>query len=132
MPQSVPIQAIPNQTFIITLDGNLFDITIKETNGVMSVSMTVNGVATIDNARAVAGSPVIPSQYQEAGNFMFLTSNYELPDYLKFNVTQSLFYFSAAELAVFREEPSLPIKATDFNPIAQLPLRFAPQGYVSA
>lgn len=132
MPQVVPIQAIPNQTFLVTLDGNLFNIAIKYTNGVMSVSMTINGVDVLDNIRAVAGSPLIPSQYQEAGNFLFLTQNFALPDYSQFNITQLLYYFSAAELAVFRVPPTLPIKATDFNPIASLPYRFAPQGYVSA
>lgn len=132
MPQSVPIQAIPNQSFSVTLDGNLFDIAIRETNGIMSVSMSINGVDTLDNMRAVAGSPVIPYRYQEAGNFMFLTANYDLPDYTQFNTTQSLVYFTAAELDIFRVPPTLPIKETDFNPIGELPLRFSPQGYVSA
>jgi len=132
MPQNVPIQSIPNQTFSVTLDNNLFDLAIRTTNGVTSVSVTINGVDTIDNIRAVAGSPIIPYQYLEAGNFMFLTANYQLPIYTQFNITQTLDYFTAAELAVFRTPPAFPITAADFNPLGALPLRFSPIGYVAA
>ena len=126
---NVPIQNVPNQNFSINLDGNLFKITLKYTNGVMSVSMTINGVDTIDNIRVVAGSPLIPSKYQEAGNFLLLTTNNQLPIYTLFNVSQSLVYFTAAELAAYRTPPTFPVTAAFFNPIANLPLRFFPQGY---
>ena len=130
MPTNVPIQAIPNQSFTIPLDGNTFVITIKTTNGITAVSMTINEVDTIDNLIAAAGTLIIPAQYQEAGNFMFLTANYDLPIYTQFNVTQTLVYFTAAELTTFRTPVSPPITAAYFNPIANLPLRFSPQGYI--
>jgi len=131
MVTQVPISAVPNQSFTITLDNNLFDITIRYTNGVMAISLTINGVDTIDNIRVVAGSPVIPSQYQEAGNFLFLTQNFQLPIYTQFNITQSLIYASASELATYRVIPTSPITAADFNSIAGLPLRFQPVGYAT-
>ena len=131
MVMQVPISAVPNQSFSITLDNNLFVIGIVYTNGVMSVSISINGVDTIDNIRAVAGSPIIPSQYLENGNFMFLTQNFQLPIYTQFNVTQSLIYLSAAELVAYRTPPASPITAADFNPIAGLPLRFQPVGYAT-
>lgn len=132
MPIGVPLQSIPSQNFTITLDGNLFEITIKETAGVMAVSLVINGVDTIDNLIAASGAPIIPAQYLEAGNFMFLTANNQLPYYTQFNVTQSLFYFTAAELASFRTAPVPPVTATFFNPVGELPWRFAPRGYVKA
>ena len=131
MPTQVPLQAIPSQTLTTTLDGNLFDLTIKYTNGVMSASMIINGVDTLDNMRIVAGSPLIPYKYLEAGNFLFLTQNYELPLYTQFNITQFLVYFTAAELAAFRVPPTFPVTASFFDPIGQLPLRFAPVGYAT-
>lgn len=131
MVTQVPISAVPNQSFTITLDNNLFDITIRYTNGVMAMSLTINGIDTIDNIRVVAGSPVIPSQYQEVGNFLFLTQNFQLPIYTQFNVTQSLIYASASELATYRAIPTSPITAADFNSIAGLPLRFQPVGYAT-
>lgn len=147
MPQQVPLQSIPNQDFTITLDGNLFGIGLHTTNGVMSVSMTINGIDTLDNIRTVAGSPLIPSKYEEAGNFMFVTQNQALPDYDQFGTSQILLYFTAAELAAYRapvnvyvvegsgdtptpSSPTIPtVTASYFNPLAALPLRFAPQGY---
>lgn len=132
MPQQVPIQVLPNQEFSISLNGNLFDITLKTTDGVTSVSMVINGIDTIDNLRCVAGSPLIPSRYEEAGNFMFLTLNEALPIYTEFNTSQILAYFTAAELAVYRAPPALQLTADYFNPLGALPLRFAPQGYALA
>lgn len=129
MPQSLPIQAIPNQSFIITLDSNLYEITLKTTNGIISVSLIINGVDTIDNIRAVAGTLIIPSRYEEAGNLMFLTDAFDLPIYTEFNKTQSLVYFTAAELAVYRTPVAIPVTASDFNPLGGLPLRFSPQNY---
>ena len=131
MPQNVPIQSVPNQSFLCTLDQNFFDITIKTTNGITAVSLTVNGVDVIDGIRAVAGSLIIPYQYLEAGNLMFLTADEDLPIYTQFNVTQTLVYFTAAELATYRTPSTEPITVADFNPLGGLPLRFAPQGYVA-
>jgi len=126
----LPIQPLPNQQFQALLDGNSWNIVIRSTNGVMSTTLVLNGTTVIENARSVAGSLVIPSRYEEAGNFLFLTANNELPDYTLFGTTQSFVYVSAAELAVFRTPPISPvITAASFNPIAALPLRFSPVGY---
>jgi len=127
--QGVPITAVPNQAFSIVLNNNAFDIELRTTNGVISASITINGFDTIDNIRCAAGAPLIPSQYEEAGNFMFLTMNGQLPVYTQFNITQTLVYFTSAELAAYRTPPAPPITASYFNPIAPLPLRFQPVGY---
>jgi hypothetical protein len=129
----LPIQALPNQQFQAVLDGNAWDFTIRSTNGVMSATLVLNGTTVVENARCVAGSFIIPSQYEEAGNFLFLTANNALPDYTLFGNSQSLIYVSPAELVVFRTPPVSPvITAASFDPIAALPLRFAPQGYEAA
>lgn len=137
MPQVIPLQAVPNQSLTVTLDGNLWAIGIRTCEGITSVSLTLNGVDIIDNLLAAACAPIIPAPYQENGNFAFLTANNQLPYYTQFNSTQSLFYFSQAELAAFRVKPVATTKrvptvtAASFNPKGQLPLRFVPQGYVS-
>ena len=136
MPMNIPIQSLPNQSFNITLNSNLWDIEIKTCAGATVVSLSLNGTLVIENLIAAAASPIIPEQYQENGNFMFLTANNQIPAYGQFNVTQSLIYFSATELSAFRvrpvaKSPAFPtVTAAYFNPIAQLPLRFSPQGYV--
>lgn len=138
MPIGVSIQPIPAQEFQITLDNNVFDIAIKHAKGVMVMSISINGVDTIDNLLCAAAAPIIPAQYLENGNFMFLTANNQLPTYTQFGVTQSLMYFTAAELAAFRvpaiaSSPLSPtVNASSFNATGDLPLRFAPRGYQAA
>lgn len=127
--QSIPLKALPNQAFSVTLDDNQWDFVIKSTNGTVSISLTRNAELILSNARAVGNTKIIPSEYEEAGNFMIVVQNFELPNYTKFDVTQTLIYGSAAELAALRLPPSVPITAAFFNPDAALPLRFAPQGY---
>ena len=125
----VPIQAIPNQSFSILLDNNQWNVVLKTAEDTTIISLTLNGNDVIDSARAAAGSLIIPSQYEESGNFFFTTANEQLPYYTQFNINQSLLYASAPELTAFRVSPPPRITAAFFNPIAALPLRFAPQNY---
>lgn len=135
---NVPIQSLPNQTFSISLENNTYGITLRTTNGVISATIIRNDVVIVENARCVAGFPIIPSVYQEEGNFIFFTQNQQLPDYTLFNVTQTLVYVTEAELAAYRVPPvaasaEVPtVTAASFNPVGGLPLRFAPQGYALA
>lgn len=130
--QEIPIEALPNQSFSIPLDNNQWDIVIKSTNGTVSVTMTLNGALVIENMRAVAGMRVIPSRYEEAGNFVFVTTNFQVPDYTKFGTTQQLIYASAAELAAQRVPAPAILTPADFDQNAALPLRLFPQGYTLA
>lgn len=129
---TLPLQAIPNQQLLVVLDNNQWVIEIKSTNGTISVSLSVNGVDVAENVRAVAGGFIIQSEYQEQGNFAILCQDFLVPDYTQFGVTQFLTYFSQAELDALRVTETPPITQADFNPIAALPLRFAPQGYTLA
>ena len=128
----VPLQAIPNQQFQLMVDGNAWDLTVKSIGGVITVSFLLNSVDLYDSARAVAGSFIIPSIYEESGNFIFVTQQEQIPDYTQFGITQYLIYCSPSDMAGFRASPPAIIPAAIFNPIAALPLRFSPQGYVGA
>lgn len=131
--QNIPTQTIPNQEFSIVLDDNQWDITLKTTNGAVAVTLALNQVTVIENLRAVANTRIIPSEYEEAGNFAITTLNQAVPDYTQFGVTQNLIYISEAELEALRTPSSSPIiTASDFDPLGALPLRFAPAGYVLA
>lgn len=132
MPTGVPIESIPSQTLTIVLDNNLYVLGIRQVSGVVAMSVTRNGIDIIDNLIAAAAQPIIPAKYQEAGNFMFLTASNQLPNYTLFNISQSLLYFTAAELATFRTPPTPPVTAAFFDPVGELPLRFSPQGYTLA
>lgn len=129
---NLPLTQVPNQSFSQILDGNSWNFLLKTVQDMTIVSLTLNNVDILDSGRAAAGAFIIPSKYQEAGNFFFVTQNFELPYYTQFSVTQSFIYISASELAALRVPATPPITAADFNPIAALPLRFSPQGYVEA
>lgn len=128
--QIIPLKAIPNQSFNMQLDGGFFTIVLKETNGVMAATISLDNVVMIESYRCVAGEPLIPSLYQEAGNFIFTTQNFALPYYSEFGVSQSLIYAAASDLAVIRTAAAPIITVDYFNPIASPPKRFAPTGYV--
>jgi hypothetical protein len=130
--QLVPLTQNPNQSFSISLDNNQWDFLLKTVGNGTVVSLTINGNDVLDSAQAPAGALLIPSEYEESGNFFFVTQSFQLPYYTQFTVTQSLIYISASELAALRVPKSPPITAADFNPIAALPLRFAPQNYTLA
>jgi len=98
----IPIDSLPNQSLTITLDGNVYNITIKETNGCMSIDIERNGTIILQGMRLVANTGIIPYQYLENGNFAIETKDQELPYYTKFNDTQFLIFASSAELESIR------------------------------
>lgn len=99
---TIPLEPIVNQKFSTRLENSRYEITIKETRGVMAVTVVRDDVTIVDNVRAVAGAPIIPYGYLESGNFAFSTANDELPDWAKFGTTQTLVYAGSAELEVIR------------------------------
>lgn len=131
--QNVPLQNLPNQELSIPLDNNQWDISLRSANGTIAATFTLNGIVLIENVRVVAGMRMLPYKYLENGNFALITQSFEIPDYTKFGITQSLLYFSQDELNAVRNFNPVIITANDFDPNAgSLPLRFAPQGYILA
>lgn len=100
----VPIQAIANQSFTITLENNFYQISLKETNGVMSSSIIRNDILIQSNARMASGYFLIPYKYQQSGNFFMLTDNGDYPYYDQFGITQYLLYITQAELDFIQSE----------------------------
>lgn len=98
----VDIQPLPNQQFSATLADSFYDFTIQETNGVMSISITRDQIQIVQGQRIVAGSLVLPYEYQESGNFYFINLSDELIYYPQFNITQFLVFVSAADVEVMR------------------------------
>jgi hypothetical protein len=100
--KEIPLTAIANQTLSIRLDDRLYDITIKELNNAMGVTIVRDGITIVTNALAVAGAPLIPYRYLEDGNFIIITLDDEIPYYTQFGITQSLIYASQSELEAIR------------------------------
>lgn len=98
----IPTQALPNQSFSVTLNGARFDISIVETNGVMSASIVIDTVPIISNVRVTASTFLLPYLYEENGNFLFLNMNEDLIYYPNFGISQGLIWISPDDLAYLR------------------------------
>ena len=100
----VPLEITPNQQIPITLDGNLYDITLRTIADLTYVSLSINGTVIISGLRCPPNQPLIPYQYLEGGggNFAFVTQSNVYPNYTEFGITQNLIYATAAELATIR------------------------------
>lgn len=96
--QLIPIQSIPNQSLSLQIDENFYDLTIKQTRGVVSVTIKINNSITVTSARSVAGEFIIQYPYLQNGNFFISTLNDELPEYNQFGISQQLIYASQSEL----------------------------------
>ena len=95
----VPLASVPNQAITVTLDGTRWSLAFKDCAGVTCVDVARDSVPILSAVRALAGEPVIPYRYLQTGNFLFLTSDDQLPEYALFGVSQVLVYLSAAEIA---------------------------------
>lgn len=130
--QQIPIQALPNQSFSVQLDGNQWDWTIELVGEAIAVSLSLNSVVVLTGLNIASGSRIIPAEYEEAGNFVLVTMSQQVPDYTQFGTSQQLIYLNATELDAIRVPPPPIVTAAYFDPNAALPLRLFPQDYVLA
>lgn len=98
----IGLAAVANQTLAVQLGGRQFAVAMREANGVMSASITRDGVPLVSNVRVTAGTPLLPYRYQESGNFLLTVDGEALPYWDQFGVTQFLVYLTADELAAYR------------------------------
>jgi hypothetical protein len=99
---NIPLQAIPNQSFSIQIDGNTYDLRIHDCGNVMTVTVSINNVIVVQGFRAVPGSFILPFRYLENGNFLIETLNDEYPDWRRFGLDQFMIFASQAELNAIR------------------------------
>lgn len=95
----VPLAAVPNQAFTITIEGVRWAVTVKTARGVMCADVARDGMPLLTGTRVLAGEAIIPYRYLQTGNFIFLTIAGELPDYNAFGVSQIMVFLSAEEIA---------------------------------
>ena len=105
MPQLIPLEPIPQQSFSIRLENRRYDVKIRFTSNVMTGDVVRDGVTIIQGIICTAEGPLLPYRYMEdeSGNFFWQTENEELPDYTLFGDTHLLYYFTNAELQEIRD-----------------------------
>lgn len=99
----VSLAAVANQTLFIQLDERAYTIAVHASDGnLMTADITRDDVVLLQGGRITPGMPLLPYRYQEAGNFLLITNEGDLPDFAQFGVTQFLVYLSPDELAAAR------------------------------
>ncbi|POP42320.1 hypothetical protein CHU32_03540 [Superficieibacter electus] len=98
---TIPLNNEPNQSLSILLDGINHKLTIKEAGGLMMITIERDSKIIISNTRLLSGILIIPYQYCEAGNFVFLTEDDDVPYYTRFG-RQTLVYVTADEMEAYR------------------------------
>jgi len=102
MSQVIALQAIPNQSLTVNLDGNRYELRINDIGGGVAATISRNETVILSGVRVVAGTPMIPYRYVESGNFIIATENNDIPEHEKFGISQTLLYFSQSELEAIR------------------------------
>ncbi|MCK1967161.1 MULTISPECIES: phage baseplate plug family protein [Franconibacter] len=98
----IPVSPFPRQSLSVVLENTLYELSLKECNGIMAVSVVRDGATIVSNRRAVAGEPVIPHGYLEEGNFILLTDKEALPYYTDFEGATLFVYITRDELTALR------------------------------
>lgn len=100
MSLQITIASIPDQSFTATLGGVTYGLRLFLAANVMCCDLTINNEVILSGMRLVSGSPIIPYEYLQNGNFFLITLNDEIPFYDQFNATQFLIYYTQAEIGI--------------------------------
>jgi len=101
--RQVNIQAIPNQTFSLSLDDSYFEISLKSINdNTLSYSISHNNVLLLDNIQCLPYSPFLLTN--ESGNFLFITNNDEYPCWTELGISQFIIYLSYSDIQAILNE----------------------------
>jgi hypothetical protein len=97
--QTLPLEAIPNQSFFVRLEDVRYFVELKEAGGMMTATIDRAGVRLVTGVRCAAGTPLLPYRYLEAGNFVFVADPGVIPYFTDFDSSCQLVYLTAAEVA---------------------------------
>lgn len=101
---NIPLQTIPNQSFSLQLNGNTYDIILRDCGNIMASSVAINNVQITANLRIVPSIFLLPYRYLENGNFLITTEdeNQEYADWRRFGLGQTMVFATQAELNEIR------------------------------
>ena len=100
--KEIPIKVFARQSLSVMLEQSLYEISLKECNGIMAATIIRDGVTIVSNRRVCAGMTVIPEGHLEEGNFVILTENGEIPYYTDFESSNVFVYLTLQEVEELR------------------------------
>lgn len=101
----IPLKQTPNQELSVTINGIFFIIRLRYwssdgENGIMFNQVKVEDKDWTGSTRCVPNQALIPYQYlSDSGNFYFICSDNQYPDYKKFGVEHRLVFLDEKEIA---------------------------------
>ena len=99
----ITIDAIPSQSFTVTLGGNNYEIKIYSIDGHMSYDLSINSVQIIAGFKMVNDVLLLAYVHQEvSGNILLQIAEDEIPDYTRFGLSQFLYYLTEDETTAYR------------------------------
>tara|TARA_R110002126_G_scaffold121631_2_gene263194 strand:- start:186 stop:509 length:324 start_codon:yes stop_codon:yes gene_type:complete len=99
----ITIDAIPSQSFTVTLGGNNYELKIYSIDGHMSYDLSINSAQVIAGYKMVNDIPLLAYPHQElSGNILLQIAEDEIPDYKKFGLSQFLYYLTEEEKTAYR------------------------------
>lgn len=100
--RDIPIKVFARQSLSVMLEQSLYEISLKECNGIMAATIIRDGVTLVENRRVCAGMTIIPEGYLETGNFVILTFDGEIPYYTDFESSDNMVYLTIQEVEDIR------------------------------
>lgn len=103
----IPLQQTPCQEFSVTIDDVFYQIRLRywspdNKDGIMFSQVKVGNNEWTASTRCVARQGLIPYKYQtNGGNFYFVCTDNDYPNYTKFGVEHKLVFLSDEELEGF-------------------------------
>lgn len=90
----------PNQEFNYELDDVRYRVTLMSDGEYCFAEVYVNDVLVVPSVLVPAGQPLIPFEYINKGNMLFINTDDSdsYPNYKKFGVTQFLYVMSQKEI----------------------------------
>lgn len=101
----IPLKNTPSQELSVTIDGIFFTIRLRYwspdgDNGIIFAQVKIGDGEWTGSTRCMPNQSLIPYQYLSGyGNFYFLCSDGQYPDYNKFGVEHRLVYLNQDEIA---------------------------------
>lgn len=99
--RDIDLLMVPNQSLSATINGVLWELSIKVARGTMLADVRRDGLDLVLGQRIVAEFPILPYRYlSRQGNFAILTRDGEMPWWEEFGRSQSLIYLEPAEVGI--------------------------------
>ena len=118
--KQIPLKAIERQSLSVMLEGELYDIEVKECLGVMAISIKRGEEVILDFRRACAGIPLIPRGRSDMGNFIFTSFNDELPYFNRFESTDQLYYVTLEEIGTLDPDKLIELPTPLSKPLVKI------------